>query len=472
MQSQCDPLVALEGVSFTYEGAEKPSIEDVTFRVFAGQCVLLCGPSGCGKTTVTKLINGLVPHYQEGIVTGRVTVAGLDVAATPLYRMALHVGSVFQNPKSQFFNLDSDSELAFGLENQGVPQTQILQRVKETVHALALESLRGRQVFELSGGQKQALALGSIAATDPDIYVLDEPTANLDAQGIARLRDLLCRLKASGKTIVIAEHRLSFLKGLVDQVLLMEEGKVTGQWEGDAFFALSSSQREAFGLRSLAHESPDLPSAHQGKGILRVQNLKVKLKGRSVFEDLSFSAQAGDVIGVVGANGVGKTTLMRCLAGLVRESKGQVQWEGKSLKPRQRQKLCAMVMQDVNHQLFGQSVQEECELSTPAESLAHIDQVLAQVQLESLKDRHPMSLSGGQKQRLALATGLLAQKRILILDEPTSGLDYRQMRRVGDEIKKIARQGKVVLIVTHDLELLETACTKILRLGSSAVQDA
>lgn len=466
-QTQCSPLVSLEEVSFTYQGADTASVVDLSFQVFAGQCLLLCGPSGCGKTTVTKLVNGLVPHYQEGKRSGRVTVAGLDVAETPLYRLAKHVGSVFQNPKSQFFNLDSESELAFGLENQGVPREEIVRRVDEAVSTLSLEELRGRQVFELSGGQKQALALGSIAATNPDIYVLDEPTANLDSGGVARLRELLCKLKAAGKTILIAEHRLSFLKGLVDEVLYMEEGRILQRWGGDAFFSLSQEERELLGLRSLAPEFPPLPQVSECEGALQVQNLTVKLKNRPVFEGLSFSASPGDVIGVVGSNGAGKTTLMRCLAGLVSEKRGQILWQGRRLKPRQRLKLCAMVMQDVNHQLFGQSVQEECELSTPPEEAKGIDNLLRQVQLEGLKDRHPMSLSGGQKQRLALATGLLAHKQVLILDEPTSGLDYRQMGRVSQEIKKLARQGNILLIVTHDWELLEATCSKVLCLGKA-----
>ena len=182
-------MITMEHVSFGY-GESQETLSQVSMAVAPGECVLLCGASGCGKTTVTKLINGLIPAFTPGCrLEGRVEVDGADPAKTPMYELARKVGSVFQNPKSQFFNLDTDSELAFGLENEGRPPEEIRSRVKDTVEALHLKDLLGRSIFSLSGGQKQLLAFGSVYAMGPEIFVLDEPTANLDQDAISRLHD-------------------------------------------------------------------------------------------------------------------------------------------------------------------------------------------------------------------------------------------------------------------------------------------
>ena len=204
-------MIGLEQVSFGY-GEKQETLSHVSATVARGECVLLCGASGCGKTTVTKLINGLIPAFTPGCrLEGRVMVNGLAPRETPMYELAQRVGSVFQNPKSQFFNLDTDSELAFGLENEGRPPEEIRRRVEQVAETLHLQELRGKNIFSLPGGQKQLLAFGSVYAMGPEIYVLDEPTANLDREAIARLHDQIAALKRQGCTIVVAEHRLYFL---------------------------------------------------------------------------------------------------------------------------------------------------------------------------------------------------------------------------------------------------------------------
>ena len=187
-------MISIDRVSFGY-GEAQETLSQVSAAIAPGECVLLCGASGCGKTTVTKLINGLIPAFTPGCrLEGRVEVDGLDPGMTPMYELARKVGSVFQNPKSQFFNLDTDSELAFGLENEGRPPEEIRKRVADTVDALHLQDLQGRSIFSLSGGQKQLLAFGSVYAMGPEIFVLDEPTANLDQDAIARLHDQIAGL--------------------------------------------------------------------------------------------------------------------------------------------------------------------------------------------------------------------------------------------------------------------------------------
>lgn len=460
-------MISIDNVSFGY-GEAQETLSQVSAAIAPGECVLLCGASGCGKTTVTKLINGLIPAFTPGCrLEGRVEVDGLDPGTTPMYELARKVGSVFQNPKSQFFNLDTDSELAFGLENEGRPPDEIRKRVADTVDALHLKELQARNIFSLSGGQKQLLAFGSVYAMGPEIFVLDEPTANLDQDAIARLHDQIAGLKRQGRTVVIAEHRLYFLTDLIDRVLYLRDGVLERTFTRKQFFALTDGEREALGLRTLIPAGCTLPAAAPAgaKEGLSVEGLTCAYrKEPPVFQALSFSARPEEVVAITGPNGVGKTTLSRCLCGLIREQAGQIVLNGRPLNRKERQKAAFCVMQDVNHQLFSDSVWGECRMSAPDVPDSTLKGVLDSLHLLPFRESHPMSLSGGQKQRLAVATALLSEKPILIFDEPTSGLDYARMVEVSGVIRSLAQQGRIVLAVTHDQEFLQRACDRVLRL--------
>lgn len=460
-------MISVDNVSFGY-GEAQETLSQVSAAIAPGECVLLCGASGCGKTTVTKLINGLIPAFTPGCrLEGRVEVDGLDPGTTPMYELARKVGSVFQNPKSQFFNLDTDSELAFGLENEGRPPEEIRKRVADTVDALHLQELQARNIFSLSGGQKQLLAFGSVYAMGPEIFVLDEPTANLDQDAIARLHDQIAGLKRQGRTVVIAEHRLYFLTDLIDRVLYLRDGVLERTFTRKQFCALTDREREALGLRTLIPAGCTLPAAAPAgaKEGLSVEGLTCAYrKEPPVFQALSFSARPGEVVAITGPNGVGKTTLSRCLCGLIREQAGQIVLNGRPLNRKEQQKAAFCVMQDVNHQLFSDSVWGECRMSAPDVPDSSLKGVLDSLHLLPFRERHPMSLSGGQKQRLAVATALLSEKPILIYDEPTSGLDYARMVEVSGVIRSLAQQGRIVLVVTHDQEFLQRACDRVLRL--------
>lgn len=460
-------MISVDNVSFGY-GEAQETLSQVSAAIAPGECVLLCGASGCGKTTVTKLINGLIPAFTPGCrLEGRVEVDGLDPGTTPMYELARKVGSVFQNPKSQFFNLDTDSELAFGLENEGRTPEEIRKRVSDTVDALHLQELQARNIFSLSGGQKQLLAFGSVYAMGPEIFVLDEPTANLDQDAIARLHDQIAGLKRQGRTVVIAEHRLYFLTDLIDRVLYLRDGVLERTFTREQFCALTDREREALGLRTLIPAGCTLPAAAPAgaKEGLSVEGLTCAYrKEPPVFQALSFSARPGEVVAITGPNGVGKTTLSRCLCGLIREQAGQIALNGRPLNRKKRQKAAFCVMQDVNHQLFSDSVWGECRMSAPDVPDSTLKGVLDSLHLLPFRERHPMSLSGGQKQRLAVATALLSEKPILIFDEPTSGLDYARMVEVSGVIRSLAQQGRIVLVVTHDQEFLQRACDRVLRL--------
>ena len=460
-------MISIDRVSFGY-GEAQETLSQVSAAIAPGECVLLCGASGCGKTTVTKLINGLIPAFTPGCrLEGRVEVDGLDPGTTPMYELARKVGSVFQNPKSQFFNLDTDSELAFGLENEGRPPEEIRKRVSDTVDALHLQELQARNIFSLSGGQKQLLAFGSVYAMGPEIFVLDEPTANLDQDAIARLHDQIAGLKRQGRTVVIAEHRLYFLTDLIDRALYLRDGVLERTFTREQFCALTDREREALGLRTLIPAGCTLPAAAPAgaKEGLSVEGLTCAYrKEPPVFQALSFSARPGEVVAITGPNGVGKTTLSRCLCGLIREQAGQIALNGRPLNRKKRQKAAFCVMQDVNHQLFSDSVWGKCRMSAPDVPDSTLKGVLDSLHLLPFRERHPMSLSGGQKQRLAVATALLSEKPILIFDEPTSGLDYARMVEVSGVIRSLAQQGRIVLVVTHDQEFLQRACDRVLRL--------
>ena len=460
-------MISIDNVSFGY-GEAQETLSQVSAAIAPGECVLLCGASGCGKTTVTKLINGLIPAFTPGCrLEGRVEVDGLDPGTTPMYELARKVGSVFQNPKSQFFNLGTDSELAFGLENEGRPPDEIRKRVSDTVDALHLKELQARNIFSLSGGQKQLLAFGSVYAMGPEIFVLDEPTANLDQDAIARLHDQIAGLKRQGRTVVIAEHRLYFLTDLIDRALYLRDGVLERTFTREQFCALTDREREALGLRTLIPAGCTLPAAAPAgaKEGLSVEGLTCAYrKEPPVFQALSFSARPGEVVAITGPNGVGKTTLSRCLCGLIREQAGQIVLNGRPLNRKEQQKAAFCVMQDVNHQLFSDSVWGECRMSAPDVPDSSLKGVLDSLHLLPFRERHPMSLSGGQKQRLAVATALLSEKPILIFDEPTSGLDYARMVEVSGVIRSLAQQGRIVLVVTHDQEFLQRACDRVLRL--------
>lgn len=454
-------MIHIKNVSFKYSEGEDYQLKNINLHIKPGECVLLCGKSGCGKTTVTKLINGLIPHFIKREFEGKVISAGMDVENTKMYQLSSKIGSVFQNPKSQFFNIDSDSELAFCLENDGREPEYIKKRVSDTINDLQIEKLVSRNIFTMSGGEKQALAFASIYTVNPEVYVLDEPTANLDQKSIQILKKQLEKIKSLGKTIVIADHRLYYLADIIDRAVYMDKGKIVRIFEREEFLALKDDDRIKMGLRMIKNtETKHSKCVVSNKADLIVSSLSYSIKKNPIFQNISFSGNEGEVIGILGNNGTGKTTLMRCLAGLIKENKGTVKLNGKCLNGKQRNRACYMIMQDVNHQLFSESVWNECTLSLEEIKEEVILDILKKFNLHIYKDNHPMALSGGQKQRLAIATGLLTDKKILIFDEPTSGLDYENMCIVSKMIKKLSKENHIIFIVTHDMEFLEITCNR------------
>ena len=467
-------MIKIGHISFSYgeENENTGGVRDIDLNIEDGQFVVLCGESGCGKTTITRLINGLIPHYYEGQMAGEVWVNGEKVSEQPLYDTAAVVGSVFQNPRSQFFNVDTTSEITFGCENLGQPEKDIRERFAKTVRDFRLEKLMDRNIFHLSGGEKQKIACAGVSIMEPDVLVMDEPSSNLDAASILDLRKILAFWKSQGKTIIVSEHRLYYLRGLADRFIYLAEGQVSRDYSAAEFEQLTEQQRSNMGLRTFALERllpPVLPQ--QEKTALALHNFRFAYKNEpETLHIMDCEIPTNRIVGIIGNNGAGKSTFSRCFCGLEKRC-GEIVWNGRKYRPKDRLSTCYMVMQEVNHQLFTESVLDEVLISMEEENQERAEEILNRLDLLAFKDRHPMSLSGGQKQRVAIASAIASKRSILFFDEPTSGLDYKHMKEVANVLRQVRDTGITVYVITHDLELILDCCTDIVHFENGSIID-
>ena len=381
---------------------------------------------------------------------------------------------MFQNPRSQFFNVDTTSELAFSCENMGMPETEVRSRVERAVNEMNLKPLLDRSIFELSGGEKQRIACGSVSTLSPAVMVLDEPTSNLDFPGIESLRKIIEMWKSQGRTVIVAEHRLHFLRGVADRVIYMDSGEIMEQFSGAEFFAKPAGFFEQRGLRMpeltrvFDREFPE----HKPTGTFVLRNFSCSYKsGVTALDIPEAELPLGSVIAVIGSNGAGKTTFMRTFCGLIKKCRGTLELGGKSLTSRKRIKCCYLVMKDVNHQLFTESVLDEVLLSMDREEVPAAEEILRSLDLLELKELHPMSLSGGQKQRVAIASALASGREFIVFDEPTSGLDAGHMQQAAECILRLKEQGRNVMIVTHDPEFIARCCDYAVRIEHGRISE-
>lgn len=460
------PVLELSGVSFAYAGARKGErqLAEVSLSVAAGECVVLTGASGCGKTTLTRVVNGLAPHFYGGSVEGAYAIAGRDGFALSVAELGRMVASVFQDPRSQFFATNTTDEVVLGMENVPLPRAEMLRRMHEMGAFLGIDRLLDRRIFPLSSGEKQRIAIASAAVMQPRVLVLDEPSANLDAEGIAHLSTLLARLKERGVAIVLSEHRLHWVRDVADRVALMRAGRIERMWSRSEALALTEGELAEYGMRSFAEPVFTVGASLGDAGaFLDAKALSFASGRTNVLDEACLRAHRGRVLAIMGENGAGKSTLARAVTGVLRGCSGSVALGGAPVSRRGRVRASFFVQQDADYQLYAPRVIDEFMVGVKptAERERKAREALARVGLAGLEERHPLSLSGGQKQRLLLAVAAASGRDLLVFDEPTSGLDGRNAALVADFLRWLANRGACVLLITHDRDLIARAADEV-----------
>lgn len=488
-------MIKINNLTFRYANNKQISLTIKKLYVKKGECVVLSGESGSGKSTFTKIINGLIPHFFEGELVGEVFIDGKNINAMQVCEISQFVSSVFQDPASQFFTDAVNSELSFTCENFGMERLAIMERMAVATEIAEVENLLGAKLNQLSGGQKQKVAIATALTLPVKLILLDEPSSNLDYAAVLMLGKLLQKLKNKGYTIVIAEHRLYYLKDIFDSLLYMQDGKIFKEFSAKEFLQFSSKDLQTMGLRSLnifanKIQNPKENKKETSKPIAIFNKISFSYLGSSkkqkivhspIIKNINLNFYEKDIVALVGANGVGKTTLARLLCGIYQNQTKKKNYEkeslgfifrGKHVPFKDLHQHVHFVMQDVSYQIFGDSVFNELKLANEGiENLdKKINKVLQHLRLANFKNAHPFSLSIGQRQRLVLATTYIRQTALTILDEPTSGLDFLSMKQVAKLIKEIAANNQAVVIITHDFELIAQTCNRLLLLKEGRIE--
>ena len=462
-------MIKFENVSFSYNQDSRNIIENINLEIKKGEVVAFIGASGCGKTTLTRIINGLAYKFYGGKLNGNITIDGMNPCEKELYEIGRRVGSIFQNPKSQFFTENVEDEIAFGLENYGVDREKISRRIREALSSINGENLIDKSLFHLSSGERQKIAIASFNALDPPIYVFDEPSANLDMKSVEALRKLMLSLKTQGKTMVISEHRIYYLKDLVDKYYYLEDGEIRYSFSENELLSSSNDFFRTAGLRAYSLECV-VPKAKKIKeaNSMELDRISFSYKNEKIISELSYSFNSGNVYGIIGDNGIGKSTLFKIMSGLLKEQKGNLSINGEIIKKAKRKRRIYYLSNNPDSNLFEASLEDELRLN---DSKADIDLILHQFHLEEAKDLHPQILSGGQKQRLTIAAAELLERDVYLFDEPTSGLDGHNMQIISERMKGLQEKQKIILIISHDYEFLMTSCNKILYLDGQSFKE-
>lgn len=509
-------MIEFDRFSFTYWGRSRPALRDVSLRVRDGERVLVAGPSGSGKSTLARCMNGLVPHFHGGLLSGRVLVNGLDVSATQPRELATRVGMVFQDPENQLVASDVERDVAFGPENMGLPPAEIGTRVDDALQLLGLSALRRRPLTSLSGGEKQKVAIAGVLALRPQILVLDEPCSELDPAGADESMALLAALhERTALTIVIIEHRIERVAGFVDRLVLLSGGEVVADGRTRDVLGSSEALRLGIGLPPVTRLALALRARGEWQGVVPVTvgqardtlgpvlgrmrsvqgrekpsksepvvavcDLSYRYDGQPVpaLADIDAAMSVGGVHAVMGRNGSGKTTLVKHFNGLLRPATGLVRVAGidvSNATVAHMSRTVGLVFQNPNDHLFADTVDDEIRFTLlhqgfPRDRMdARIREVLALFSLESLRAEYPRSLSGGERQRVALASVFAARPRILVLDEPTRGMGAALKHELSRLLRDYADEGNLVVVVTHDVETVVEHIDRVLLLAGGRVE--
>ncbi|ASS74433.1 hypothetical protein CIG75_05140 [Tumebacillus algifaecis] len=500
----------LTKLTYYYPDTDRPALDDLTWGVERGEFVVLAGPSGCGKSTMLRALNGLVPEFYGGKIAGTATFRGVNLTDFPERGIARHIGMVFQDPEKQLVMSEVEREIAFGLENLRIPQAEMRRRVAEVMSFFDLTPLRRHKTADLSGGEKQKVAIASVMALQPDVLLLDEPTSQLDPGTAQEILDLIKRLNEElGLTVILVEQRLDRVLHLADRVTVMYGGRI--EYDGDPLgFAHHAADRrnellspvtKLFVEAGSPHRpltvkaarqlvtaqfppQPLAPTPVEKNGwaasvrnwlgarnrqeeppvILRAKDVRFAYpEGEDVLKGINLAIGQGRLTAMLGANGTGKSTLFRHFSSLVKPTAGKVEIDGrnsKDLDPADLAGVIGYLSQNPSDYLFHDTLWQECQFSrqliglptTGEEAEREIGAILSSLGLLEQKDRNPRDLSGGERQRAALATVLVQQPKLLLLDEPTRGLDSGQKENLGKWLHSYLLQGGTVLLITHDVE--------------------
>jgi energy-coupling factor transport system ATP-binding protein len=391
--------------------------------------------------------------------------------------LAGNLSYIFQNPESQFFTLKVEDEVAFGPENINLKIDDIERRVKWALEEVEMYDKKNVNVFQLSEGQKQRVAIAANLSLLPEILVLDEPTSNLDPPNAFKLFRILRKLKEMGKTIILIDHRTQYGVELADRVLIMEDGKI--DVDSDTEILLDDKIRENYGIRNPEilikdfNTNKSSSNINNEKFILKVSNLGYSYPDGFSVEKINFNLKKGQSIGILGSNGSGKTTIAKLLVGLLKADEGQIEF----LNTKKRNLKVGMIFQNPDHQLFMDSVYNELSFGMDKfeinenELEERIDIILESMNLQGMNKRHPHSLSGGEKQRTIISAFLVREPHILILDEPTTGMDYYHMQKLVNEIKRIQKKSISIILISHDLEFLQQTTDQVIVMADGKIID-
>lgn len=486
------PLV-VRNLTFTYRNRPAPAIRDIEFDVRPGELLLVAGASGCGKTTLIRCLNGLVPRSYKGDLKGTIHVFGQDIRPLPLAKISQFVGTVLQDPERQILGAKVINEVAFGLENLGLPRAEIIERVDEALAYLKISHLRDRETFLLSGGEKQKVALAGVLAMRPRLILLDEPLASLDpASGLETLA-LARRLADEGLAIVMVEHRVEdVLKISPDRVMFMMEGAIRylGEPAGlvnwvdyrevklPARLIIQKAASEPAAANGQPDPAPICPSAEPSEPLARFENVVFGYEtGTEVLHGITLDIRRGDVIAVLGPNGAGKTTFVKHALGLLKPKVGRVLVKGRDTREAsvaEVAQILGYVFQSPSHMLFAPTVHEELAFGpknlghAQAEIEREVKEALHIVNLEDKEQEAPLSLSFGQQKRVSIAAILAMRSRILVMDEPTAGQDYKNYLSFMDAILRLPN-FEAILFITHDVDLAVIYANRVIIIADGRV---
>ena len=435
-------IARLNHLSYWYPGATAPALHDVTLDIDEGLTVIT-GPSGGGKSTLLRVMNGLVPHFHGGRIAGDAAVFGEDVIKTPTRQLARTVGFVFQDPELQTVYDVVDREVAFGLENIGMPPTEMADRVDEALHAAGIAHLKGRAVRTLSGGERQRVAIASALAVRPRLVVLDEPTSQLDPQGAAMVLEAATRLVQQGRALLIAEHRFERLRPVTTALLTVEGGRVTA------------------GAETKPRPAGAHPSRGTGPIAWSLAGVTAGFGGHPVLNNVDLKGARGEVVALTGPNGGGKTTLLRLIAGALAPTAGKVE---------RRPGRIAYLPQNPIALLHRPTLRSEVTLTLDRANEAEPpDLILTQLGLTEVADRYPRDLSCGERQRAALAAVLPGNPALVLLDEPTRGMDEDAREALIKLIENLRDRGSAIVLATHDEDLRTALADRVLEVSNGTV---